>query len=263
MTNACMTAGNFSKKCKNHKIEQVLASRKYIRLNQAAQALDTDGKFNVIKDYLTGKFTLGCCSKDMGLTTADEGKKFVASMVLNFPETNCPSCKDTRPEYMAIMFELDAIKDANGNLTLKSPANSKIVGTFKMYNGNEIQVTDVNDVANLVHYTEDNNGYVHGAQMMFDPAHYFQKVIDKIEAGNAQLAEKFKEMLVRNTTKACPFEIYLGMSEMKANNNFTDFVKNPGTIDPSDFGMNQGQNNPYKGAYQTPIHAMKFKICLN
>ena len=261
---ACFTGSNFSKVWENGKLKKVLMSRKYFRLSdELKNSTNTAAKFDAIRNYVDSKFRLTSCTSDLGLQTLNDGDRFVASMVLDFPTVdNCTACNNERPEYMVVMFEIDAKKNADGSVTLFSPAGSDIVGIIKTHNDTvPLIVAAQNAVQNTLTTDTDAN------LIDLDAMKYFNKVIDKIESeGNTAVTNAFKDVLVRNTTRACPFEIKLGMSQIYTSGTsitYHDIVQNPGTYSPSAYYMNQGNNNPYKGAYTSNIHAVLFKVCLN
>ncbi len=261
---ACFTGSNFTKVWENGKLKKVLLSRKYFRLSdELKDSTNTAAKFDAIRNYVDSKFRLYSCTSDLGLQTLADGDRFVASMVLDFPTVdNCTACNNERPEYMVVLFEVDARKNADGSITLFSPANSDIVGILKTHNDNApLIVAAKNAVQNTLTTDTDAN------LIDLDAMKYFNKVIDKIESeGNTAVTNAFKDVLVRNTTKACPFEIKLGMSQIYTSGNnttYSDIVQNPGTFDPSAYHMDEGNNNPYRSAYTSDIHAVLFKVCLN
>ncbi len=239
-----------------NRIKHVWVEKKYIRLNSAALTLDTDAKFDLIKESLSNLYSIkGEIFEDntnaLLLEEGDE-RVFIATIVLHF--TNDQAEFTPNKEYLTATIEVVITRDGD-KLKFTTPANSDILLTAKKL--------DQSSGVMVVAKNGDVDDASLGGEFSFDIQKYIDRLIvagDKIGASNIA-----KEILVKNSTQKGPVKIYFSMSEKIEDGVFDrSFIRNPGLLNPADFALNVGGvTNPYLNAFNNgALQAIKFKLIL-
>ncbi len=238
------------------RIEHTWIEKKYLRLNTAAKALNTDAKFELIKDYIEPLFSIKghIFENDNNKFNLEEGqtRTFVATMVLHF--TNNQAESTPNKEYMSATIQMDVTK-TNDKYYFETPADSKVLLTAKK----------LDDSTGVMIVTENGDlaaGTI-GDEFSFNPGKYFDRLI--ADGDSAGVADAAKEILVKNTTQEGPIKIHFTLHEKLPNGTFDkSFIRNPGTFEPANFALNLGgSSNPYVDAFDNgAVQAIKFKLIL-
>ena len=269
-----------------NRIKNIWITREYVRLNTAAQALNVDDKYNLIEGYLDNLFTVNAYTFQNGHNefelAPNQTRSFLATMAIHF--TNNQDANNLDKEFLSVAFQID-VKKVGNRLIYTSPADSKILFTLKELGKNGYFLVDQNQADNIISVNQDmvfapSDGYSGsvGGNLQFNLATYFKKIIKKAENGNMLLsrgAEVAKKIIVKNATQEGPIKFHTSLVEITGESNGkktfdSDFVRNPGTFEPSDFGLASSgldasgtQINPYINAYNHgEIRGITFKVLL-
>jgi len=238
------------------RIEHTWIEKKYLRLNTAAKNLDTNAKFELIKDYLEPLFEIKghIFENDNNPFNLAEGatRTFAATMVLHF--TNDQAESTPNKEYLSATIQMDVTK-TNGKYYFETPTDSKVLLTAKK----------LDDSTGVMIVTENDglDDATIGDEFSFNPGKYFDRLIaagDSVGVSNAA-----KEILVKNTTQKGPIKMHFTLHEKLSNGTFDkSFIRNPGTFEPASFALNLGgSTNPYVDAFDDgAVQAIKFKLIL-
>ncbi len=240
-----------------NRIEHTWVEKKYIRLNTAAKSLDTNAKYNLIKDYIEPLFSIKGHVFENGHNAFNledgDTRTFAATMVLHF--TNDQAENTPNKEYMTATIEVDVARSGE-KLYFSSPANSKVLLTAKKLE----QSTGVL----IVMPNQDMDDATIGNEFSFNPGKYFNRLI---AAGDSVGVSKVaKDILIKNLTKEGPIKMHLTLHEKMPNGTYDrSFVRNPGTFEPAEFSLNLGgTTNPYADAFDDgAVQAVKVKLILN
>ena len=270
----------------SNRIKNIWITREYVRLNTAAQALSVDQKYNLIESYLDNLFTVNAYTFQNGHNefelAPNQTRSFLATMAIHF--TNNQDANNLDKEFLAVAFQVD-VKKVGNRFVYTSPADSKILFTLKELGKNGYFLVDQNQADNIISVDQDmvfapSDGYSGsvGGNLQFNLATYFKKIIKKAENGNMLLsrgAEVAKRIIVKNVTQEGPIKFHTSLVEIIGESNGkkifdSDFVRNPGTFEPKDFGLASNgfdvsgtQINPYINAYNHgEIRGITFKVLL-
>jgi hypothetical protein len=240
-----------------NRIEHTWVEKKYIRLNTAAKSLDTDAKFDLIKDYIEPLFSIKgyVFENDNNPFNLEDGdtRTFAATMVLHF--TNDQAENTPNKEFMTATIEVDVARSGE-KLYFSSPANSKVLLTAKKLEHSTGVL--------IVVPNQDMDDATIGNEFSFNPGKYFNRLI---AAGDSiGVSTVAKDILIKNLTQEGPIKMHLTLHEKMPNGTFDrSFVRNPGTFEPAEFSLNLGgASNPYADAFDDgAVQAVKVKLILN
>ncbi len=265
-----------------NRIKNIWITREYVRLNTAAQNLSVDAKYDLLESYLDNLFTVKAYTfqtnhNPFTFHPRKQTRSFLATMAIHFTNNQDPNNKDK--EFLAVAFQVD-VKKVGNRLVYTSPAGSKILFTLKELGKNGYFLIDKNDADNSISIGENDLIFSEsfGGVLEFNLAKYFKKIIKKAENGNTLLskgAEVAKKIIVKNVTQKGPIKFHTSLVEMSEKHSGvqyfdSDFIRNPGTFNPSDFGLDSSgydlsgnQVNPYINAFNRgPVRAITFKVLL-